>query len=81
MTADDLERAIRALCKHKPFRPFLIEFPSSDRLLVSHPEAIDRVGEVGELFVYRGPDRGQRIFAGTAVGQLIDLPPSKTSGS
>ncbi len=63
MTADDLERAIRALSKRKPFRPFLIEFHSSDRILVSHPEAIDRDGE---LFVYVVPITASGFLLGWA---------------
>jgi len=69
MNTEDLARALRAFCKRKPFRPFLIEFNSGDRVLVSHPEA---VAQRGELFVYRGPDRSQRVFHGTGVCQLLD---------
>jgi hypothetical protein len=75
MTADDLERALRALTRRRPFRPFLIELHSGDRISVAHPEAVDRHGE---LFLHRGPDRSQRIFAGPSVCQLIDPP---TAGS
>jgi hypothetical protein len=71
MTADDFVRAFRAFARRQPFRPFLIEFHSGHRIVVSHPEAVARYRE---LFLYRGPDRGQRIFAGTSVGQLIDRP-------
>jgi hypothetical protein len=77
MTADDLERALRALARRRPFRPFLIEFHSGDRILISHPEAVDRYGN---LFLYRGPNRDQRFFDGTAVGQIID-PPTGPPGS
>lgn len=71
MTRDELNLALRALTRRRRFRPFLIEFNSGDRLLVSHPESIDRQGE---LFVHRGSDRGNRIFAASGVCQLIDLP-------
>ncbi len=77
MTADDLERGLRALVRRRPFRRFLIEFHSGDRLLVSQPEAIVRQGE---LFFYRGPDRSHRIFAGPSVCQLIDPPTAAAAG-
>jgi hypothetical protein len=77
MNADDLERGLRALTRRSPFRPFHIEFNSGDRLLVSHPEA---VGRYGELFLYRGPDSGHRIFSGMGVCQLIDAAPPAPPG-
>ncbi len=73
MTADDLERTLNFLGRRRPFRNFFIEFNSGDRLYVSHPEAVARYGE---LFMYRGPDRAQRIFSGTGVCQLIDRAPT-----
>ena len=73
MTADDLERALRALARRRPFRRLLIEFHSGDRIVVSHPEAIERYGE---LFLHRGTDGGHRIFAAVSVGQLIDPAPA-----
>ncbi len=72
MRAADLTRALRAFTKRQPFRPFFIEFNSGDRLQVTHPEAIDRQED---LFVFRGPDGGHRIFSPTGVCQLIDPPP------
>jgi hypothetical protein len=77
MTADDLERALRALARRRPFRPYLIEFHSGDRIRISHPEAVERFGE---LFLYRGSDREQRIFSGSSIGQLIDPPTAAPSG-
>jgi hypothetical protein len=77
MTADDLERALRSLTRRAPFRSFQIELNSGDRLLVSHPEAVDRYGD---LFLYRGPDGGHRLFAGPSVCQLIDTAPAAPAG-
>lgn len=71
MTGDELSLALRALTRRRRFRPFFIEFNSGDRLRVSHPESIDRKGE---LFVHRGSDRGNRIFRASAVCQIIDPP-------
>jgi hypothetical protein len=77
MTANDLERAVRALARQRPFRPFLIEFHSGDRLLVSHPEAVIRDGE---LFLHRGPDRSRRVFSGLGISQIIDPPTAAPAG-
>jgi hypothetical protein len=77
MTAGDLERALRALTRRRPFRAFLIELNSGDRIRVAHPEAVDRYGE---LFLYRSPDRSHRIFAGSSVCQLIEPPPAGSPG-
>jgi len=71
MSGDELERALHAFVSPQPFRPFLQEFTSGHRLVITHPEAMDRVGEV---FLFRGPDRGHRIFAGPGVCQVMDLP-------
>jgi hypothetical protein len=60
-----------------PFEPFLIEFVSADRILVSHPEAVDRSGD---LFLYRSSDGHQRVFAAVNVCQLIE-PPAGPDGA
>jgi hypothetical protein len=69
MSQDQLETALRAFGRRRPFRPFLIEFNSGDRILVSHPECVRRHKE---LFYYVGPGRSQRLFTGAGVSQLID---------
>jgi hypothetical protein len=72
MTVEELEQALRAFASRRRFRPFLIEFTSGDRILVSHPEAIRRYQT---LFLYSGTDGGYRIFAPAQVCQLLDQPP------
>src|SRR5437016_7495832 len=81
MTADDLERALRALVRRRLFHRFLIEFHSGDRLLVSHPEA---VGRRGELFFHRGPtavtgSSPGRAFPSSSIRQWS--PPEARYGS
>ena len=71
MTDDQLDRIVRYLTRRQPFRPFEIEMESGDRLLVSHPESIVREGD---FFVYRGTDRGHRLFTGAGVCQVIVRP-------
>ncbi len=77
MTGDDLGRALRAFARRRPFRPFLLEFDSGDRILASHPEAIHRYGE---LFLHRDRDRSQRVFTAAGVCQLIDPPTNNSAG-
>jgi hypothetical protein len=71
MSADELERAVRAFARRRPFQPYLLEMVSGDRLLVTHPEAVRRQGT---LFVHYAPDRHPRIFSGESVCQLLDPP-------
>ena len=67
MTADNLERTLRSLVRRYPFRTFLIELLSDDRVLVSHPEAVSRFGELflalaGE-WMHRGDPRAEALRA------------------
>jgi hypothetical protein len=70
MTAAQLDFALRAFCRRRPFRPFLIEFTSGDTMLVRHPEAVRQVE--GEIFVERRPNRGFVLFTGDSVSRLLD---------
>jgi hypothetical protein len=72
MNGAELHKAIRAFTTRRRFRPFLIEFTSGDRILVSHPEAIRRYEE---LFLYSGTDGHYRVFPPTHVCQLIEQLP------
>jgi hypothetical protein len=74
MTGDDLAEIFRQLSKRRPFRSFMIELQSGDRLTVSHPEAIVRTGAI---FAHRAPDRGLRVFDAPSVSQVIIPPPAK----
>ena len=71
MTPELFERALRGFARRRPFRPFLIDFVSGDRLVVVHPEAVDRDGD---LFLFRGPDRRYRVFVAASVCQLLRRP-------
>lgn len=76
MSGDELEMALQAFARRRPFGPFQIEFNSGDRILVSHPECVRRYQRLlprpVELFRYVGPGRSQRVFSAASVCQLID---------
>ena len=76
MTIDSFARFLRVFSTRSPFRPYLIEFVSGDRLEIRHPEAISLAGEV---FYFRAPNREQRLFEADAVVQFIDPAPSSVS--
>ena len=69
MTTEMLKLVLRSFNRRRPFLPFLIDFNSGDRVLVTHPEAID---QVDEFFVHRAPNRVRRVFVGSSVCQLLD---------
>jgi hypothetical protein len=71
MTGDELNLALRAFTTRQPFRRFWIEFVTGDRLIVSHPDSIER--HEG-LFLHRDQYRMHRIFPPASVCQLIEMP-------
>lgn len=71
MTAPDFLAAYRLFCRRRPFRPFLIELTSGDRVLVSHPES---TALYGGLLVHTSPRQEYRLFPPAAVVQLLDPP-------
>jgi hypothetical protein len=70
MTDDELLRALRAFNSRRPFRPFIMEFMSGNRVLLSHPESVDRRGG---LFLSRSADGVQRLFTAASVCQLLEV--------
>lgn len=68
MTIDLFEQFLKYFNSRSPFRSYLIELVSGDRLEVRHPEAIARRGDFCYL---RSPTREQRIFEADAVVQII----------
>jgi hypothetical protein len=51
----------------------LIEFTSGRQLPIGHPEAVRN--EI-DLYVMRGSDRGNVVFAAEGVSRLLDVPPA-----
>jgi len=76
MSGDELQRALRVFNMRRPFRPFLMEFMSGDRVLLSPPEAVDRRGD---LFMCRSADGIQRLITAASICQLLEAP--TTSGN
>ena len=74
MTKESFVRALRLFSERTPFRAYLIEFFSGDRVSVRHPEAIE---PSGDLFLFRMPDRENRVFEADAVAQFIDPAPKQ----
>ena len=71
MTPDELEFTFQSFAALRPFRTFVIELMSGDRVTVVHPEAVRRAG-TSNLFVHRAPDRCHRVFNASAVCQVIE---------
>ncbi len=73
MTPEELDRILRILSHQRPFRPFLIEFVSGDRVEVPHPEAVSLWDR---FYLYVSPHRERRCFVPGSVCQiLLTLPP------
>jgi hypothetical protein len=70
MTLAGFARALRAFTERRPFRPYMIEFHSGNRVRVSHPEA---AAIRGDVTVYRSPANQHRLFDSTSVCQLLDI--------
>ena len=76
MTPDNFRRALRAFTRRQPFRQFVIEFNSGDRLSIVHPECVSLRGEIAYFI---SPHFQTRLFDSTSVCQLLDLEPHSTA--
>ncbi len=71
MNVDQLDALLRAFCRRRPFRTFLIEFTSGAQVRIVHPEVVRKE----DLFyVLRFPDHGYTGFPAESVSRLLDLP-------
>ncbi|MBI2808792.1 MAG: hypothetical protein HYX68_27735 [Planctomycetes bacterium] len=71
MTSKQFDTVFRAFCNRRPFRKCCIEFTSGQQVIVLHPEAIRREGD---LYAMRTPDGGSVVFAADSVVRFIDPP-------
>jgi hypothetical protein len=78
MTQSQLDAALRAFCRRRPFRGFLIEFTSGAQHLVSHP---DGVRNEGQFYVSRVSAGGFVLFGAQGVSRLLDVPAPPMSES
>jgi hypothetical protein len=62
--------ALHAFTKRKPFKPFLIELFSGDRIYIRHPEAL---ALRGDLIYFVGPNYQARLLQTTSVCPFLDL--------
>jgi len=65
--------AYRGFTRRQRFRPFLIEFVSGDRLLVTNREA---VWWRGTALIHTSPQNDYRVFDSSSVCQLLDVEPA-----
>ena len=71
MTVAQLDLALRAFCRRRPFQKFVIEFTNGKETIVRHPEAVRNESGV---YAMRTPDGGSMVFAAESVTRLVDLP-------
>jgi hypothetical protein len=68
MTPEHLQTTIRAFQRRAPFRPYVVELVSGDRIAVDHPEALVLRGGVG---VFVNAQGAPSIFDHESVSQVI----------
>ena len=69
MVQENFSRALRAFAKRAPFKPFVVELVSGERVLVEHPEAL---AFRGGSAVYISPRGEYSLFDHEGVAQLLD---------
>jgi hypothetical protein len=68
MTAEHFQTTIRAFQRRTPFRPYVVELVSGDRVIVDHPEALVLRGGVA---VFVSATGAPSIFDHEGVSQVI----------
>jgi hypothetical protein len=71
MTADHFQTTLRAFQRRTPFRSYIVELVSGDRITVDHPEALVVRGGVG---VFVNSEGAPVIFDHEGVSQVIATP-------
>jgi hypothetical protein len=71
MTAEHVQTTIRAFQRRVPFRTYLVELVSGDRVAVDYPEALVVRGGVGVFVTATG---APIIFDHKGVSQIIATP-------
>ena len=73
MVAETFAQALRALARRKPFKPFIVELVSGERVLIEHPEALVYRGGAA---VHISPTGEITLFDHEGVAELSDQSPS-----
>jgi hypothetical protein len=68
MTAEHFQTTIRAFQRRAPFKPYIVELVSGDRVRVDHPEALVIRGGVGVFVTAAG---APTIFDHEGVSQIF----------
>ena len=69
MTPSAFRSALDRFAKRRPFKPFVIELMTGQRLTVRHPEAVE-FGRTLAAFI--APTRHVRLFDSFSVCQLLE---------
>jgi hypothetical protein len=77
MTTDALRISLRAFCRQAPFRLFVLEFHTGERIKITHPEAVRIFGEV---VMHTSAGRQSRLFDASSISQLMELVESGLTG-
>lgn len=77
MTAENLERMLRAFQRRTPFRSFVVEMVSGSRIQVDHPEALVFRGGAA---VYVAPGGDITLFDHEGVSQITDAASAQPTG-
>ena len=70
MKDTSVQKRLRAFVRRRPFKPFVVELASGDRIAVEHPEAVLVRGAAA---VYLNPVGEYALFDSSTVSQLTDV--------
>lgn len=70
MKDTSVQKSLHAFVSRRPFKPFIVELVSGDRIVVEHPEAFLMRGSAA---VYLNPVGEYALFDSSTVSQLTDI--------
>ena len=70
MNQETFDRALPSFARRSPFRPYVIELVSGERIVVRHPEAVAMHDEIA---MFRNPRGEFHLFDCSCVCRLHDL--------
>jgi hypothetical protein len=78
MTADHFEQTIDALMTQRPFKPFIIELNTKQRLEIDHVGAL--LWNQTDTSIFRSPGGPLVVFDHEIVNQIINAPAHAAPG-